>query len=218
VICSDVDVDVVAAAQRRADSKPRGNQWNIVFLAADMLRLPFRDAAFDAAVCRWGFMFARDPVVPFREARRVLRNGGRLVFAVWSTPEQNPWQSILDDALIAFGIEDRTAQRRFGGMFSLADEGPLRTMLQDAGFLVHEVHRVPLVRHYRHLDEYWRSEVDVGGKRAARLHALSTPSAEAFRHHLVDDLSHYLSDSGYHIPGLALAVVAVAKQGGGPRD
>lgn len=214
MICSDADVAAVAGARKGANSEPWRNLRNIVFLAADMLRLPFRDTAFDAVVCRWGFMFAPDPEVPFREAERVLRRGGRLAFAVWSTPEQNPWQSILDVTLTAFGIEDRTAQGHVGGMFGLADEAWLRTMLQAAGFSALQVRRVPLMRRYRDFDEYWRSEVDVAGKRGARLRALSTADAEAFRRHLIDGLSHYMGDSGYEIPGLVLALAAVTQRDG----
>ena len=90
VICSDGDVAAVAGAREGANSEPWRNRSNIVFLAADMLRLPFQDAALDAVVCRWGFMFAPDPEVPFHEAGRVLRPGGRLAFAVWAAPEHNP--------------------------------------------------------------------------------------------------------------------------------
>jgi ubiquinone/menaquinone biosynthesis C-methylase UbiE len=210
VICSDVDVAAVEAARESANPEPRRDQPDIVFLAADMLRLPFQDAAFDAIVCRWGFMFAPDPKVPFHEAGRVLRPGGRLAFAVWGTPEQNPWQSILDDTLTAFGVEDRTPQRNYGGMFGLADEPSLRTMLEDAGFSAVEVDRVPLVRHYRDFDEYWSVEVDVGGEGFTQLHDLSTADAEAFRGRLVDGLSRYLGAGSYEIPGVVIAVAAVA--------
>ncbi len=211
MICSDADVAAVTEAREGANSEPWRNLRNIVFLAADMLRLPVQDAAFDAVVCRWGFMFAPDPEVPFREAERVLRPGGRLAFAVWDIPEQNPWQSILDDTLTAFGIEDRTAQGHFGGMFGLADEAWLRTTLQGAGFSELQVHRVPLIRRYRDFDEYCSAEVDMGGKRAAHLRALSTADAEAFRRHLADGLSHYMGDNGYDLPALVLAVAAVAR-------
>lgn len=216
MICSDADVAAVAGARDAADSERWRNLRNIVFLAADMLRLPFRDAAFDAVVCRWGLMFAPDPEVPFREAGRVLRPGGRLAFAVWDTPEQNPWQSILDNTLTEFGIEDRTAQHHFGGMFGLADEASLRTMLQRARFSAPKVQRVPLIRHYRDFDEYWSAEVDVAEKRGAYLRALSTADAEGFRRHLADGLSRYMGDHGYDIPGLVLAVAAVAQRGAEP--
>lgn len=207
VISSDGDPAAVARARQAANSEALRNLHNIDFLAADMCRLPFPVAAFDAVVCRWGFMFAPDPGVPLREARRILRQGGRLAFAVWSTPEQNPWQSILDELLTDFGIEDRTSQRHYGGMFGLANEPALRTILRYAGFSALEVDRVPLMRSYRDFDEYWNVEVDVGFE---RLSSLPTADANAFRSRLIDRLSPYLGTRGYEIPGLVVAVAAIA--------
>ena len=50
---------------------------------ADALQLPFADASFDAVACQFGAMFFPDRVAGYREARRVLRPGGRFVFNVW---------------------------------------------------------------------------------------------------------------------------------------
>jgi SAM-dependent methyltransferase len=47
-------------------------------------RLPFRDAAFDLVFCDWGAMTFADPMRSVPECVRVLRHGGRLVFATAS--------------------------------------------------------------------------------------------------------------------------------------
>jgi ubiquinone/menaquinone biosynthesis C-methylase UbiE len=44
---------------------------------ADMRALPFRDGAFDAVTHLWCLYHVEDPSVAIREARRVLRDGGR---------------------------------------------------------------------------------------------------------------------------------------------
>jgi hypothetical protein len=62
--------------------------------------------------------------------------GGRLAFAVWGKAVENPWQSVLDDALAQYGIEDRTRKLEPGGMFGLSDETALRALLREAGFVV----------------------------------------------------------------------------------
>ena len=63
---------------------------DVEFRQADALALPFADASFDAVVCQFGAMFFPDRVAAFREARRVLRPGGRFVFNVWESVDLNP--------------------------------------------------------------------------------------------------------------------------------
>jgi SAM-dependent methyltransferase len=155
-------------------------------------------------------MFASDPLRAFGEARRVLRRGGRLVFAVWGPAEENPWQMILDDALEAFGIERRVSQRAAGGMFSLADARLLRTLLAESDLPLRELERIELLWRYRDLDAYWSIEVDTGGERWKRLRALRPAAARAFRGRLERDLSEYRRDSGFVLPAVTLVVAADA--------
>jgi SAM-dependent methyltransferase len=66
---------------------------------ADALALPFPDASFDAVVCQFGAMFFPDRIKGYREARRVLKPGGRFVFNVWDRIETNPVMAAAVDAL-----------------------------------------------------------------------------------------------------------------------
>lgn len=209
LVCTDVDPAAmkIASARRRVVSTSIARA---AFVAADMRRLPFRHGTFDGALCRLGFMLVREPSAAFREARRVLRPGGRLALAVWGAAAENPWQSILDEALSAFGLGDSSRQVRPGGMFSLADEPALRDLVRDAGFSVALTSRIPLVRRYANFDDYWAREVDVGDARPARLRALSAETARAFRAQLVAGLFPYRRNSCYAIAGLSVALLALA--------
>lgn len=71
------------------------------FQQADALALPFPDHAFDAVVCQFGIMFFPDRIAGMREARRVLRPGGRFLFNVWDSLEDNPIAAIAIDTLSA---------------------------------------------------------------------------------------------------------------------
>src|ERR1044072_9346197 len=55
----------------------------IAWKQADALALPFEDRSFDAVVGQFGAMFFPDKVEGYREARRVLKPGGRFFFIVW---------------------------------------------------------------------------------------------------------------------------------------
>src|ERR671912_2318328 len=61
---------------------------NVTFasMPAEALALP--DASFDIVYCQFGLMFVPEPIRALREMRRVLRPGGQIGIAVWSTPEK----------------------------------------------------------------------------------------------------------------------------------
>lgn len=81
----------------QAMTKP--GMGRVTFRQADAQALPFPDAAFDAVVCQFGAMFFPDRVAAYREARRVLRPGGRFLFSTWDRVEHAPVARVALDAL-----------------------------------------------------------------------------------------------------------------------
>lgn len=59
--------------------------------AADAERLPFARASFDLVVMAWVLEHLPRPVAAFREIRRVLAPGGRVVFVTPNTWNYNAW-------------------------------------------------------------------------------------------------------------------------------
>ena len=53
--------------------------------------LPFPDASFDLVASQFTFMMYPDRAAGIREAFRVLRPGGALVFSTWDGVDVNPW-------------------------------------------------------------------------------------------------------------------------------
>lgn len=58
----------------------------IEFVWADATELPFEDASFDAATISYGLRNVNDPQRALAEMRRVVKPGGRIVIAEFSTP------------------------------------------------------------------------------------------------------------------------------------
>jgi len=91
-------LDVAAARQ--------GPDERIVWRQANAMELPFDDRRFDAVCCQFGVMFFPDRVAGYREARRVLRPGGRFLFNAWDRIEENEFAKIATDAAVEFFPDD----------------------------------------------------------------------------------------------------------------
>lgn len=72
---------------------------HLAWREADALALPFPDGSFNVVVCQFGAMFFPDKVAGYREARRVLRPGGRLVLGIWDRIEVNEFARVVTDAV-----------------------------------------------------------------------------------------------------------------------
>jgi SAM-dependent methyltransferase len=126
-------VDVSAPMLARArETAPK--QAPIEFVLADATVYPFAAASFDLVVSRFGVMFFADPAQSFANIRKALRPSGRLAFACWRDPRDNPWlmlplQQVYRHAprLPQQGPEDP-------GPFAFASEARVMRILGDAGF------------------------------------------------------------------------------------
>ncbi len=81
-----------------AMAKQSGDK-RITWKQADALALPFDDQSFDVVACEFGVMFFPDKVKGYKEARRVLKPGGRLLFNVWDKISENDFADTIADAL-----------------------------------------------------------------------------------------------------------------------
>jgi ubiquinone/menaquinone biosynthesis C-methylase UbiE len=106
----------------------------IDFVLADATIYPFEAENFDVLVSRFGVMFFAEPARSFANMRKALRPSGRLAFACWREPRENPFfmaplQAVYQHVpkLPQLGPEDP-------GPFSFASEQRVRRILSEAGF------------------------------------------------------------------------------------
>src|SRR3954451_8180556 len=96
VVLTDLAVEMLHVAARRAAGQGIDNVDTAVCSADD---LPFDDATFDSVSVRFGYMFFPNMAEATAEFARELRPGGRLCSSVWVKPEENPWTSIVMQAI-----------------------------------------------------------------------------------------------------------------------
>src|SRR5262249_60793355 len=91
---------MVDAARRGARARGLGN---VEFRVMDAQALELPDSSVDAVLSRFGVMLVPEPARVVREARRALRDGGRLAYAGWGPPDRNPWLTLFVGAFLQTG-------------------------------------------------------------------------------------------------------------------
>ena len=135
VLATDLNPGMIEVAQRGASAP------NLSFQAADAQTLPFGDRSFDLVVAQFGAMFFPDKPEAYREARRVLSQGGTLMFNVWDRLEANPGSAAVHRAVRDVLPEpkpDFLARTPFG----YHDPSVIERDLASAGFAKVSIERV----------------------------------------------------------------------------
>src|SRR5258708_15048112 len=92
LVASDLSEAMLAYARSKVKGKI---DWRI----ADAAALPFKDETFGAVLCALGVMFVPDKEKLFAETRRVLAEGGLLLFNTWDRIELNPHSRITSEVM-----------------------------------------------------------------------------------------------------------------------
>ena len=204
LISTDFSSAMTEVARRRGDEL---GLRNVEYLTADAEHLGLDDDSVDGVICRFGLMLMADPAAALAETRRVLRPGGRLVFATWRGPERTPWVSIGGRILVARGLMP-PSEPGAPGMFVLAEDERVHELLAAAGFADVQVESVPVRFVSGDVGEYVASAVDTGGAFARAFAQASEEEQEAITEELAVAFAPFAEDGGYVLPGLALVAIA----------
>jgi len=153
------------------------------FVLADATVYPFDPASFDVLVSRFGVMFFAEPVVSFANLRRALRPSGRVVFACWREPRENPWMMAPLQAIYQHVPKLPPQGPEDPGPFAFASAERVRRILNDAGYKGIEMERVALafdIANGGGLDAAVQAAMQIGpGSRALAGHTPETREAAA---------------------------------------
>ncbi|MGD0846654.1 class I SAM-dependent methyltransferase [Bradyrhizobium sp.] len=157
-----IDISGPMLARARA-SAPK--ELPVVFALADATVYPFDPASFDLLASRFGVMFFAEPSRSFANMRKALRPSGRLAFACWREPRENPFFMAPLQAVYKHVPKMPQQGPEDPGPFSFASEARVHRILGEAGFtgIAMEPHNLALdVAIGRGLDAAVQSALEIG--------------------------------------------------------
>lgn len=160
----------------------------VAWRQADALKLPFAEARFDAVLCQFGAMFFPDRVAGFREAKRVLAEGGVFAFNVWDRIEANDFARVVTEAA-AHAFPDDPPRFLARTPHGYHDVARIEADLREAGFAdvaVATVAKISAAPGPRHPATGYcqgtplRGEIEARGELEAMTDAAARALADAF--------------------------------------
>lgn len=153
------------------------------FVLADATVYPFDPGSFDLLVSRFGVMFFAEPAVSFSNLRRALRPSGRMAFACWREPRENPWMMAPLQAIYQHVPKLPPQGPEDPGPFAFASEERVHRIIGEAGFKKIGMEPVALafdIAIGRGLDAAVQAAMQIGpGSRALDGHPPETRAAAA---------------------------------------
>jgi len=205
VISSDFSPEMVDVARRNGEARELAN---VEYRVLDAERMDFDDGSVGGVVCRWGYMLMADPAAALKETRRVLRDGGPLAFAVWATPDRNPWAAVPAMTLVQRG-QMPPPEPGAPGMFAMGDPGRVRELVTRAGFGEPELEEIAFDFRYADFDDLWDTLVRIAGPLARVINALPDEERQATRAAIMENVEPYRDQDGsYTAPAVTWGVLA----------
>ena len=206
LISTDLSPSMVEAARRGAEDR---QLTNVECRVMDAQRLDLPDDSVDAAISRLGLMLVPDPRAALAEARRVLRLGGRLAYAVMGTPDRNQWMSLMVGALSQAGRAPVGANPfELGGVFGLSSPRVNEELLAEAGFTDVDAEELAGTMHFDSVDDYWQLQSAVAGPVRVTVGQMSDEEIATARAALAQMMAPLESHGGYELPTNLVVVAA----------
>jgi SAM-dependent methyltransferase len=203
VIETDFASAMVEAARRRGEERGLANLEHRVL---DAERMDLDDDSVDGVLCRFGYMLMADPAAALGETRRVLKDGGRLAFAVWAAPDKNLWAAIPGMVLVGRGHMP-PPEPGAPGIFAMADPDRISELVTGAGFGEPQIEQVPVKWSYDTTEKHWEMTIKLAAPIAAVVNGAPDEEREAIRTQVAGLVDEQLA-GGADIDGLVHVVSA----------
>lgn len=177
LVTTDFAPEMVEAAQRNGDAQGLDN---VEYRVLDAEKMDFDDDSFDRVLARFGYMLMADPAAALAETRRVLRDDGRLAFAVWASPDKNMWAAIPGMVLVGRGHIPPPEPNQ-PGIFAMGDPDRIRELVTGAGFDEPQIEQVGIEWEYGDVDAHWQLTLKLAGPLADVIDKLDDEEREAVR-------------------------------------
>jgi SAM-dependent methyltransferase len=205
VISTDFAPQMVDVARRQSKARKLTNVEHRVLDAESM---DLDDDSVDGVVCRWGYMLMADPGAALRETRRVLRGGGPLAFAVWMTPDRNPWSAVPGMTMVQRGHMP-PPEPGAPGIFGMGAPGRIRELVAEGGFGEPELEEIAFEFRYADSDDLWDALVRLAGPFARAALALPDDERQATRAAIIENMAPYRNEDGsFTAPAATWGVLA----------
>jgi SAM-dependent methyltransferase len=126
-----IDISAPMLARAREVTPPGAP---VEFVLADATVHAFVPESFDLLASRFGVMFFADPALSFANMRRAMRRSGRLAFACWREPRENPVFMTPLQAVYRHVPKMPPPGPEDPGPFAFASEARVKRVLGAAGF------------------------------------------------------------------------------------
>jgi SAM-dependent methyltransferase len=203
VLCTDFSPEMLEAARRNGE---RRGLSNVEYRVLDAERMGLDDNSVDGVLCRWGYMLMADPAAALRETRRVLRDDGTLAFAVWQTPDRNPWAAIPGMTLVQRGHMP-PPKPGAPGIFAMGLTDRIVELVTGAGFDEPRLEELTFEWHYA-ADDLWDTLTRIAGPLAAVINGLPDEEQSATRAAIEESLTQYRRDGELVVPAACWGVTA----------
>lgn len=199
----DISAPMLAQARRRAADIPGLQFTEIDAATADFS--PDHTLLFS----RFGVMFFADPVAAFSNLHRAIAADGRLCFACWQAPRENPWMAVAGRAVQPFlPVPEVEPDPRAPGPFAFAEPDYVRAILTRAGFSNIDLQSIRPTLHVADtLDEAIEFQGRVGPV-ARALAELEGEAREAALAAARDALSGHMTEAGLDLAAACWIVTA----------
>ena len=175
----------------------RNTDPSIDWREGDASALSFPDHEFDLVVCQQGFQFFPDRLQAVREINRVLKPGGRIGIAVWSSMEKSPGYLALANALGR--IVGPAATRPLDEIFAFPDPNQLRRPFADGGFPEATVVTLSREAIFASSEEFTRA-IAVGSIMRRTDAQFSEETLDSLSAAVAVELAQYSGESGLRFP------------------